>query len=135
MKTLIKSLTLPAAALALALGTGVASAQPVAQTPLSQPVQTSGSVNPSRPSSCGVLGDGAVQILQVNQDFAAVDLAVSGTTGLTLLIQGSNGFSECHTGGGGAINAPGLLNRGTYSFFIGNSSQTPTSYNLTIREN
>ncbi|MBW4484723.1 MAG: hypothetical protein KME14_19480 [Tildeniella torsiva UHER 1998/13D] len=135
MKTLIKFLNLPAAALTLALGTGVASAQPVAQTPLTQPVQANGSVNPSRPSNCGVLGDGAVQILQVNQDFAAVDIAVSGTSGLTLLIQGSNGFSECHTGGGGAINAPGLLNQGTYSFFIGNSSPTPTSYNLTIREN
>ncbi|MEA5451667.1 hypothetical protein VB780_24030 [Leptolyngbya sp. CCNP1308] len=135
MKTLIKLFTLPVAALTLALGTGVASAQPVAQTPLSQPVQASGSVNPSRPSNCGALGDGAVQILQVNQDFAAVDIAVSGTSGLTLLIQGNNGFSECHTGGGGAINAPGLLNQGTYSFFIGNSNQTPTSYNLTISEN
>jgi hypothetical protein len=135
MKSLIKAFVLPAAAFTLALGTGVASAQPVAQTPLSQPVQTSGSVNPSRPSSCGVLGDGAVQILQVNQDFAAVDIAVSGTSGLTLFIQGNNGFSECHTGGGGAINAPGLLNQGTYSFFIGNGTQTPTSYNLTIREN
>ena len=133
MTSLLKFFALPAAA--LALGAGVASAQPVAQTPLSQPVQVSGSVNPSRPSNCGVLGDGAVQVLQVTQDFAAVDLAVSGTSGLTLLIQGSNGFSECHTGGGGTINAPGLLNQGTYSFFIGNSSQTPTSYTLTIREN
>ncbi|MFQ4136372.1 hypothetical protein PGN35_008620 [Nodosilinea sp. PGN35] len=135
MKTLLKSLTLPVAALTLALGSGVASAQPVAQTPLSQPVQASGTVNPSRPSSCGVLGDGAVQVLQVSQDFAAVDIAVSGTSGLTLFIQGNNGFSECHTGGGGAISAPGLLNQGTYSFFIGNNSQAPTSYSLTIREN
>ncbi|MGB3310985.1 MAG: hypothetical protein WBG32_09875 [Nodosilinea sp.] len=135
MKSLLKSFVLPAAAFTLALGAGVASAQPVAQTPLSQPVQTSGSVNPSRPSSCGVLGNGAVQVLQVTQDFAAVDIAVNGTSGLTLFIQGSNGFSECHTGGGGTINAPGLLNQGTYSFFVGNSSQTPTSYSLTIREN
>ncbi|MGF1517213.1 MAG: hypothetical protein ACFCVB_05330 [Nodosilinea sp.] len=135
MKSLIKSFVLPAAAFTLALGAGVASAQPVAQTPLSEPVQASGSVDPSRPSNCGVLGDSAVQVLQVNQDFAAVDIAVSGTSGLTLMIQGNNGFSECHTGGGGTINAPGLLNRGTYSFFVGNGSQTPTSYNLTIREN
>ncbi|PSN78358.1 hypothetical protein C8B47_17320 [filamentous cyanobacterium CCP4] len=133
MKSLLKFFALPAAA--IALGAGVASAQPVAQTRLSQPVQASGSVNPSRPSNCGVLGDGAVQVLQVTQDFAAVDLTVNGTSGLTLLIQGSNGFSECHTGGGGTINAPGLLNQGTYSFFIGNSSQTPTNYTLTIREN
>ncbi|HZG39832.1 MAG TPA: hypothetical protein VEZ50_14230 [Nodosilinea sp.] len=135
MKSLLKSFILPATAFTLALGTGVASAQPIAQTPLSQTVQASGSVNPSRPSNCGALGEGVVQVLQVNQDFAAVDIAVSGTSGLTLLIQGNNGFSECHTGGGGSISAPGLLNRGTYSFFIGNSSQTPTSYNLTIREN
>ena len=135
MKSLIKSFVLPAAAFTLALGAGVASAQPVAQTPLSEPVQASGSVDPSRPSNCGVLGDSAVQVLQVNQDFAAVDIAVSGTSGLTLMIQGNNGFSECHTGGGGTIHAPGLLNRGTYSFFVGNGSQTPTSYNLAIREN
>ncbi|MBE9160028.1 hypothetical protein IQ265_24845 [Nodosilinea sp. LEGE 06152] len=133
MKSLLKFFALPAAA--LALGAGVASAQPVAQTPLSQPVQASGSINPSRPSNCGVLGDSAVQVLQVTQAFAAVDISVNGTNGLTLLIQGSNGFSECHTGGGGTINAPGLLNQGTYSFFVGNNSQTPTSYNLTIREN
>jgi hypothetical protein len=135
MTSLLKSFVLPAAAFTLALGAGVASAQPVAQTPLSQPVQASGSVNPSRPSSCGVLGNSAVQVLQVTQDFAAVDIAVNGTSGLTLLIEGTNGFSECHTGGGGSINAPGLLNQGTYSFFVGNSSQTPTSYDLTIREN
>lgn len=135
MKSLIKSFVLPAVAFTLALGAGVASAQPVAQTPLSEPVQASGSVDPSRPSNCGVLGDSAVQVLQVNQDFAAVDIAVSGTSGLTIMIQGNNGFSECHTGGGGTINAPGLLNRGTYSFFVGNGGQTPTSYNLTISEN
>lgn len=135
MKSLLKSFALPTAALSLALGAGVASAQPTAQTPLSQPVQVSGSVSPSRPSNCGVLGNSAVQILQVTQDFAAVEISVNGSSGLTLLIQGDNGFSECHTGGGGAINAPGLIDRGTYSFFIGNGSQTPTSYNLTIREN
>ncbi|WP_017301258.1 hypothetical protein [Nodosilinea nodulosa] len=135
MKSLLKSFILPTAAFTLALGAGVASAQPVAQTPLSQAVQASGSVNPSQPSSCGVLSNSAVQILQVTQDFAAVDISVSGTSGLTLFIQGSNGFSECHTGGDGSINAPGLLNQGTYSFFIGNSSQTPTTYTLTIQEN
>ncbi|MGB3137733.1 MAG: hypothetical protein WBB18_13095 [Nodosilinea sp.] len=135
MKSLLRSIVLPTVAFTLALGTGVASAQSVAQTPLSQPVQASGSVNPSRVSSCGVVGNSAVQVLQVNQDFAAVDIDVNGTGGLTLLIQGDNGFSECHTGGSGAISAPGLLNRGTYSFFVGNGSQIPTSYTLTIREN
>jgi hypothetical protein len=123
-------------AAALALGTGVASAQPTAQTPLTEPVQVSGSVNPSVSSSCGLRGAAAVQTLQVNQDFAAVEVAINnGTSGLTLLIEGNNGFSECHTSSNGNISAPGLLNRGTYSFYVGNNTPTPTSFNLTIREN
>lgn len=135
MRSLFKSFVVPAAVFTMTLGTGVASAQSIAQTPLTQPVQTSGSVDPNRTSNCGLIGDGPVQVLEVNQDFAAVDIAVEGTSGLTLLIQGNNGFSECHTGGGGAINAPGLLNRGSYSFFIGNNNQTPTRYTLSISEN
>ncbi len=136
MKCLTKLVGLPVAVLTLALGAGVASAQSVAQTPLSGPVQVSGSVEPSRSSDCGFLSNSPVQTLQVSQDFAAVDIAINnGTGGLTLFIQGDNGFSECHTSGGGTINAPGLLNRGTYSFFIGNASQTPTSYTLVITEN
>ncbi|MBE9137499.1 hypothetical protein IQ254_09790 [Nodosilinea sp. LEGE 07088] len=135
MKSLHKFFILPAAAITLALGNGVASAQPIAQTPLNQPVQASGSVDPVRPSDCGVLGSAPVQVLQVNQQFAAVDVAVSGTSGLTLMIQGDNGFNECHTGGSGAIHAPGLLDRGTYSFFVGNVSNVSTNYNLTISEN
>ena len=136
MTSLLKTFSLPAAVLALALGTGVASAQPVGQTPLASPIQQTGSVTPSVSSSCGgLISDRPIQILQVDQDFAAVDVAINGTDGLTLLIQGNNGFSECHTSSNGTINAPGLLNRGTYSFFIGNSSQTPTNYSLTISEN
>lgn len=136
MTSLTQSFALPAVALTLVLGTGVASAQPAAQTPLSSPVQVSGSIQPSRASDCGLLSSSPVQTLQVNQDFAAVNVAINnGTEGLTLLIQGNNGFSECHTSSGGTISAPGLLNRGNYSFFIGNSNQTATSYNLTISEN
>jgi hypothetical protein len=121
-------------AAALALGTGAASAQPTAQTPLTEPVQVSGSVDPSVSSSCGLRGAVAVQTLQVGQDFAAVEVAVrNGTNGLTLLIEGNNGFSECHTSSNGTISAPGLLNRGTYSFYIGNTNPTATNFNLTIR--
>jgi hypothetical protein len=133
MPFLSRFVALPTAA--LALGTGVALAQPVAQTPLNQPVQASGTVTPSNASKCGFLSANAVQVLQINQDFAAVNVVVGGSSGLTLLIQGNNDFSECHTSSNGSINAPGLLNRGTYSFFIGNSSSLPTEYSLTIGEN
>ncbi|MGF1568078.1 MAG: hypothetical protein ACFCVD_08390 [Nodosilinea sp.] len=137
MQFLVQKLTLPTLALTLALASSAA-AQPVAQTPLAQPVQTSGSVNPTRSSACGFLADGAAQVLQVTQEFASVDITVSGDSGLTLQIQGSNGFSECLTTSGlsgNSVSAPGLLNQGTYNFFVGNASQTPTSYTLTIREN
>lgn len=135
MKTLLPTVTLSALMLALAGGTALG--QPVAQTPLSEPVQTSGSLTPTQRSSCGFVADSATQVLQVNQDFASVNIAATGDRGLTLMIQGPNGFSECHTtsGNNGSISAPGLLNRGDYSFFVGNTSQTATSYTLTISEN
>ncbi len=138
MKSLMQNLTFSTVAATLMLASGAAYAQPVAQTPLAQPAQASGSVNPSRPSACGFLADGAVQVLQVNEDFASVDIAVSGSSGLTLFIEGPNGFTECHTTSGatGTLNAPGLLNQGSYSFYIGNaSSSVPTNYTLTISQN
>ncbi|NJL49416.1 MAG: hypothetical protein HC929_20695 [Leptolyngbyaceae cyanobacterium SM2_5_2] len=137
MKSLMKNLTFSAVAATLLLAGGAAKAQPVAQTPLAQPAQTSGSVNPSRSSACGFLANGAAQVLQVNEDFASVNIAVSGSNGLTLFIEGPNGFTECHTTGStGSFNVPGLLNRGSYAFYVGNAnSSVPTSYTLTISQN
>jgi hypothetical protein len=67
MTSLLKTFSLPAAVLALALGTGVASAQPVGQTPLASPIQQTGSVTPSVSSSCGgLISDRPIQILQVS---------------------------------------------------------------------
>jgi hypothetical protein len=137
MKSLLQTVILPAAALGLTLIGGAVMAQAVAQTPLAAPLQVSGTVTPSQPSSCGVVATSAAQVLQVNEDFAAVNIATTGSQGLTLLIQGPNGFSECHTtsDAAGTINAPGLLNRGSYSFIVGNANATPTSYTLTISQN
>lgn len=137
MKTLTQKLALSTVAATLALTGGAAMAQSLAQTPLAQPVQTSGSVSPSQPSNCGVLASGAAQVLQVNEDFTSINIAVSGSSGLTLFIQGTNGFTECHTTSdpSGSINAPGLLNQGTYSFYIGNANPVATSYTLTIGQN
>lgn len=128
---------LSATLLALATIAGPVVAQPMAQTPLTEPVQVSGSVTPSRASSCGLLAEGAAQILQVQDDFTSVDIAVNGSAGLTLFIQGPNGFTECHTTSGttGSISAPGLMNQGSYSFFIGNSSAVATQYTLTLSQN
>jgi hypothetical protein len=111
-------------------------AQAVAQTPLAQPLQTSGSAVPNQPSACGYLTAEATQVLQVQEDFVAVNITTSGSTGLTLFITGPNGFSECHTtsDAAGTINAPGLLNQGRYSFYIGNANPGATTYQLTISQ-
>lgn len=137
MKTMRQTLTLSALALALSVTGGAALAQSVAQTPLTQPAQVQGSVTPSQPSACGLRAPGAAQVLDVREDFVAVNIAVVGNPGLTLFIEGPNGFSECHTtsGASGNVNAPGLLNRGRYTFYIGNANPVATTYQLTISQN
>lgn len=136
MKAMRQTLAFSAAALSLALTSQVALAQSVAQTPLAQPLQTSGSTMPSQTSACGYLATGATQVLEVREDFAAVNITTSGSAGLTLFIEGPNGFSECHTtsDAAGTITAPGLLNRGRYSFYIGNTNPVSTTYQLTISQ-
>jgi hypothetical protein len=123
--------------LATVLAGTSAMAQPLGQTPLSQPLQISGTVNPTQTSNCGLLPDSPTQFLQVNQEFVSLDISVTGSSGITLLIQGPNGFSECHraSGSSGTINAPGLLSQGRYAFYVGNTSPVPTSYSFTISQN
>lgn len=137
MKTVCDILTLSTVALTLAWTGGAAFAQTVAQTPLAQPVQVSGTLTPSRPSVCGYLGTTATQVLEVEDDFMAITVAASGSPGLTLWIEGPNGFSECHrtSDPAGTVNAPGLLNQGRHHVYIGNVNPVPTEYQLTISQN
>jgi hypothetical protein len=138
MKPIFQKLTLFSAIVTVGLSAGAALAQPTAQTPLSEPVQRSGSVNPQRSTNCGFLPNQPVQNLQVNEDFASLDISVTGDSGITLYIEGGNGFMECFTTdnlSGSSIDAPGLLNRGSYSFYVGNNNQVTTNYSLTIRQN
>lgn len=136
MKTVRQILAMSVAAITMATASGVAVAQAVAPTPLTQPIQTQGSVTPSQPSACGFLAPSATQVLEVREDFAAVNVNVSGSAGMTLFIEGPNGFRECHTtnGSAGTVNAPGLLNRGRYSFYVGNTNPVATTYQLTISQ-
>ncbi len=139
MKRLRQAITLSVTAVSLiALSTSTVFGQPTAQTPLSEPVQQSGTVNPERSTNCGYLPNAPVQNLQVNEDFASLDIEVNGDNGVTLYIEGGNGFMECFTTdnlSGSSIDAPGLLNRGSYSLYVGNNNQVSTGYNLTIRQN
>ncbi|MFH7241231.1 MAG: hypothetical protein ACHWZW_00110 [Spirulina sp.] len=136
MKAIRQTLTLSAVTLAVALASGPSLAQAVAQTPLVQPLQIQGSVRPSQPSTCGVLPTEPTQVLEVTEDFAAISIATSGSPGLTLFVEGPNGFSECHitSDAAGTVNAPGLLNRGRYRFYVGNANPVPTAYQLTLSQ-
>ncbi len=101
---------------------------------------SSGSTNStlSTPRQIRLVPNSPVQNLQVNEDFASLDIEVSGESGVTLYIEGANGFMECFTTdnlSGSSIDAPGLLNRGSYSLYVGNNNQVTTTYSLTIRQN
>jgi hypothetical protein len=138
MKTLLKTITLTTLAATLATTAGAGLAQTPPQTPLAQPLVSRGSVTPDNSSSCGFLAGTPTQVLEVAQDFASLNITASGDSGLTLWIESANGFTECHTtnaASGNTINAPGLLNQGTYSFYIGNANSVPTAYTLTIEQN
>jgi hypothetical protein len=136
MKAVRQTLALSAVALALTVASGSALAQAIISTPLGQPVQAQGSVTPSQSSTCGFLPTSATQVLDVQEDFAAVNVNVSGSAGITLFIEGPNGFRECHTtnDSSGTVNAPGLLNRGRYSFYVGNTNPVSTTYQLTLSQ-
>jgi hypothetical protein len=138
MKTLLKTITLTTLAATLAATTGISLAQTPPQTPLAQPLVSRGSVTPDNSSSCGFIAGNPTQVLEVAQDFASLTITASGDSGIALWIEGSNGFTECHTtnaASGNTIHAPGLLNQGTYSFYIGNANSVPTTYTLTIEQN
>lgn len=136
MKTVRQTLAMSVVALTMAAASGAAVAQSVVPTPLTQPVQAQGSVTPSQSSACGFLSTQATQVLDVREDFVAVNVNVSGSAGITLFIEGPNGFRECHTtnGSAGMVNAPGLLNRGRYNFYVGNTNPVATTYQLTISQ-
>lgn len=129
-------------ALPLALASAI-SFNPVAQaqglvTPLSEPMEQSGLSGGSQPSACGNLPAAPSQTLHVTESFASVDITLQGEGALTLLITGPGNFSECRTTdrfNAGQINAPGLLNQGVYSIYVGNESSAQTPYTLSIRQN
>ena len=116
---------------------GKASSQTI-QTPLQSPVQVSGVSGGSQSSSCGFIANTPNHVLQVTEQFAPLDIQVTSTGDFTLFISGPDGFSECvmaHNFDQGAINAPGLLNRGDYSIFIGDRNGQSNPYRLSIQQN
>jgi hypothetical protein len=125
-----------AIALVAAMGSATAAYGQVS-TPIADAVQSSGLSGGNRASACGNLSASPNQTLQVTEAFASVNISLQGEGQLTLLIEGPGGFSECRTTAGseGQINAPGLLNQGVYSIYVGNEANAQTPYTLSIRQN
>ncbi|PSN12744.1 hypothetical protein C7271_23235 [filamentous cyanobacterium CCP5] len=111
--------------------------QSVRQTPLAEPIQLSGLAGGSQSSSCGFLPASPDQVLQVTEAFASFDIRVEGETDFTLYIEGDGGFSECLTTdrfSQGQLQAPGLLNQGTYRIYVGSPSAAQSPFNLFIQQ-
>ena len=88
-------------------------------------------------SSCGFIANTPSQVLQVTEAFAPLDIRVTSTGDFTLFISGPNGFNECVMANNydqGVINAPGLLNQGAYSIFVGDRNGQSNPYNLSIEQ-
>lgn len=128
---------LPLAIAILSLNPLEARGQSLRQTPLAEPIQLSGIADGNQASSCGFLATTPDQLLQVTEPFASFDIQVAGEGNFTLYIEGANGFSECLTTdrfSGGQLQAPGLLNQGIYSIYVGSQSADQTPYTLTIEQ-
>ena len=137
MKRHSKWFVVPTALATFLTLTGQASSQTI-RTPLQSPIQVSGVSGGSRSSSCGFISNTPSQVLQVTEPFAPLDIQVSSTGDFTLFISGPDGFNECVMANNydqGVINAPGLLNQGTYSIFVGDRNGQSNPYQLSIQQN
>lgn len=114
-----------------------ASAQSTARTPLSAPVELTGTTGGSENSACGNINTAAGQSVSVTEAFASLSFEVESRGDYTLLITGPDGFKECvfaHNYDGGVIQAPGLLNRGDYQVFVGDRKGESHPYTLSISQ-
>ena len=141
MKRFKSWLLIPATATALLVSAGQALSQSAITTPMSSSVTVEGLSGGSTSGSCGYMSDTANQVIQVNEEFASLDIQVSAVDNsgnpvdtLTLMIDGP-GFSECLQTNSGSIEAPGLLDQGTYEIYVGDSSGNRYNYELTISQN
>lgn len=123
-------------ALALALGfAGGAIANPI-QTPLSANVVVNGSANGGQSGQCGYVSNTPTQVVRVTEDFTSLRFSVQGGGQPTLMVTGG-GRTQCVMAdrfSGGAIEIPGVWERGTYSVFVGDRAQGNHPFTLSITQ-
>ncbi|MFK8182345.1 MAG: hypothetical protein AB8B99_03160 [Phormidesmis sp.] len=123
-------------AAALSVGSA-ASAQSVARTPLTAPIEMTGVSGGRESSVCGNINRATGQTINVTETFASLSFEVESEGDYTLLITGPDGFRECvfaHNYNGGVIQAPGLLNQGQYQVYVGDRKGESHPYTLSITQ-
>ena len=134
---ILASVAASVATLAAGAFGSAASAQAIARTPLSAPIEITGTTGGRESSVCGNINTSTGQRISVTEAFASLSFKVESQGDYTLLITGPNGFRECvfaHNYDGGVIQAPGLLNRGEYEVFIGDRTGQSNPYTLSITQ-
>lgn len=109
------------------------------QTPLAASVEIEGSTGGSQSTpNCGFVATTPAQVVQVTESFTSLNIRVESQGNFTVLISGPQGFSECiaaNNYSNGVIDAPGLLNQGTYQIYVGDMTGASHPYKLTIDQN
>ncbi|MGF1538606.1 MAG: hypothetical protein ACFB4J_19260 [Elainellaceae cyanobacterium] len=123
-----------AAGLLIPLTLGTSALAQTVSTPI-QNYQVSGTSGGSRQSSCGFIDEPALRV-QVNEPLASLRFRASGGGALTLLV--TNGQSQdCVMSdglSGGAVELPGVWERGTYSVFVGDRNGNSHQYQLSVTQ-
>ena len=73
----------------------------------------------------------------MTEAFASLNIQLQGEGDVTLYIEGPNDFFECLTMdrfSDGQIQAPGVLNQGTYRIYVGSPSEAQPGYTLSISQ-
>ncbi|NJL88104.1 MAG: hypothetical protein HC886_22460 [Leptolyngbyaceae cyanobacterium SM1_1_3] len=135
MKRFNRWMIVPATAAALVSMTGVAFSQTVVQTPL-QSATTVSLTSGGAQSSCGNFGNEALS-LRITESFASVTVRVENPSAdTTLYITGPNNFTECkRPNTQGVVEAPGVLNQGTYTVYVGDRAGNSQVHTVSVSQN
>lgn len=126
-----------AMASAVSLGAFTTAVAETIRTPLSSPVRIQGTSSGDRSSRCGFIPNSPNHQLVVSEPLVSLRFVVEGQGEPTLMIQNSQGRSECVMAdrlSQGTIELPGAWERGNYSIFIGGRNGGSYSYTLSVSQ-
>lgn len=140
MKRLIKPwFAIPAASLMLLTSADTVRSQPIQIVPGFQPdpmVVTGTSGGSQSSKGCGMTAAAPNHVIRLGDNFNYLRFSVQSAGQPTLLIEAPNGSScvQADSLSGGAIQAPGYWEKGTYSIYVGDRSGAQNPYTLSITQ-